>query len=94
MPSRFCCHTSPNFMGARFTGLIKTRRRWTTPRKFGLFCLKPQGRKVSKKWLLLETFSQNFPLLERNGYYWKVLAKLLEKCLIVEIFDTQKSFHY
>jgi hypothetical protein len=24
-------------MDARFTGLMKTRRRWTMPRKFGLF---------------------------------------------------------
>jgi hypothetical protein len=55
-------------MGARFTGVTKTRRKWTTPRKFGLFLFETEKGKGVKKWLLLETFLQNFPLLGRNGY--------------------------
>jgi hypothetical protein len=38
----------------------------------------------------LETFIQNFPLLETNGYYWKVFVRLLEKWLIVDIFGAKK----
>ena len=94
MPSRFCRHASPNFMGTMFTGLIKTRCRWTTPRKFGFFLFETAKGQDIKKWLLLETF---FAKLSTIGNKWLLLESFGEaagKMPNSGNFWCKKSFHY
>jgi len=64
-------------MGVRFTGLIKTRRRWTTPRRFGLFLFETVKGQGIKKWVLLETFVSK---LSTIGNKWLLLESFGEAC--------------
>ena len=70
MPSRFCRHTSPNSKGARFTGLIKTRRQVDYAHEVWAFLFGTgKGGKASKMAIIGNISLKTF-------HYWKQMATI------------------